>query len=280
MVQVLDKSQNPAPFEMTKPRDAVIIIRMTTAIDTIEDLVRVLDDNPEWLEALRARLLSRELLELPNTFAKFAEEVNRRFDEQDRRFDEHDRRFDEHDRRFDEQNAKIDRLAEKVNLLAEDTNRRFDEHGRAIQRLQDDVGILKAAHARNAALRDYGWLTRNMGLRPVRIMPVEEVDEFAVALREMGVLRNELESFRKSDMIIEAASEGGETLYIAVEVSFTVDERDTGRAMRNASFLTRITGAPARAAVVGASLDDRVRPLIASGKVHWHMFSEKDLQVD
>lgn len=259
LVQVLDKSQNPAPFEMTKPRDAVIIIRMTTTIDTIEDLVRVLDDNPEWLEALRARLLSRELLELPNTFAKFAEETNRRFDEQDRR--------------FDEQNAKIDRLAE-------DTNRRFDEHGRAIQRLQDDVGILKAAHARNAALRDYGWLTRNMGLRPVRIMPVEEVDEFAVALREMGVPRNELESFRKSDMIIEAASEGGETLHIAVEVSFTVDERDTGRAMRNASFLARITGAPARAAVVGASLDDRVRPLIASGEVHWHMFSEKDLQVD
>ena len=235
---------------------------MTLAIDTIEDLVRVLDDNPEWLEILRARILTRELLELPRKFAEFAEETNRRFDEQNARFDQQDARFDQQDARFDQQDA------------------RFDQQDRAIQRLQDDVGILKAAHARNAALRDYGWLTRNMGLHPVRIMPIEEVDEFAIALRGMGVSRNEMESFRKSDMIIEAADEDGGTRYIAVEVSFTVDERDTGRAMRNALFLTRITNAPASAAVVGSSIDDRVRPLITSGEVYWHMFSEKDLQVD
>ena len=246
---------------------------MTLAIDTIEDLVRILDDNPEWLEILRARLLTRELLELPRKFAEFAEETNRRFDEQNARFDRQDARFDQQDARLDEQSLRIDRLTAE-------TNRRFDEQARAIQRLQDDVGILKAAHARNAALRDYGWLTRNMGLQPVRIMPIEEVDEFAIALRGMGVSRNELESFRKSDMIIEAADEVGGTRYIAVEVSFTVDERDTGRAMRNALFLTRITNAPASAAVVGSSIDDRVRPLIASGEVYWHMFSEKDLQVD
>ena len=52
---------------------------MTTAIGTIEDLVRVLDDNPEWLEALRARLLTRELLEMPSALAQFAAETDRRF---------------------------------------------------------------------------------------------------------------------------------------------------------------------------------------------------------
>ena len=267
---------------------------MTLAIDTIEDLVRVLDDNPEWLEILRARILTRELLELPRKFAEFAEETNRRFDEQnarfdqqDARFDQQDARFDQQDARFDQQDARFDEQSLRMDRLAAETSRRFDEHdarfdeqARAIQRLQDDVGILKAAHARNAALRDYGWLTRNMGLQPVRIMPIDEVDEFAIALRGMGVSRNEMESFRKSDMIIEAADEDGGTRYIAVEVSFTVDERDTGRAMRNALFLTRITNAPASAAVVGSSIDDRVRPLITSGEVYWHMFSEKDLQVD
>ena len=253
---------------------------MTLAIDTIEDLVRVLDDNPEWLEILRARILTRELLEMPRKFAEFAEETNRRFDEQNARFDRQDARFDRQDARFDQQDARLDEQSLRIDRLTAETNRRFDEQARAIQRLQDDVGILKAAHARNAALRDYGWLTRNMGLHPVRIMPIEEVDEFAIALRGMGVSRNEMESFRKSDMIIEAADEDGGTRYIAVEVSFTVDERDTGRAMRNALFLTRITNAPASAAVVGSSIDDRVRPLIASGEVHWHMFSEKDLQVD
>lgn len=38
-------------------------------IDTVEDLIRVLDANPVWLEALRARLLTRELLELPQQLA-------------------------------------------------------------------------------------------------------------------------------------------------------------------------------------------------------------------
>lgn len=37
----------------------------TTTITTIEDLMRVLDENPEWLEALRTRLLTCELIELP-----------------------------------------------------------------------------------------------------------------------------------------------------------------------------------------------------------------------
>ena len=51
-----------------------------TTINTIEDLIRILDDNPEWLEALRARLLTRELLEMPNTLAQFMESTNQRFE--------------------------------------------------------------------------------------------------------------------------------------------------------------------------------------------------------
>ena len=221
---------------------------MTTAIGTIEDLVRVLDDNPEWLEALRARLLTRELLEMPNALAQFAAETDRRFAGVDQQFAE--------------------------------VNRRLDGNDRSIQWLQDSVGILKGAHARNVAQRDYGWMTRSMGLQPMRLLPVDDVDELALKLRETGVSRSDLESFRKADMIIEASDAGGETVYIAVEVSFTVDERDTGRAIRNARYLTRITGKPARAAVIGSTLDDRVRALIASGEVYWHPFSDKDMQAD
>ena len=38
---------------------------MASNINDIEDLMRILDENPQWVEALRARLLTRELLELP-----------------------------------------------------------------------------------------------------------------------------------------------------------------------------------------------------------------------
>ena len=49
-----------------------------TTINTIEDLVRILDERPEWNEALRARMLSRELLNLPQAFAEFAKNAERR----------------------------------------------------------------------------------------------------------------------------------------------------------------------------------------------------------
>ena len=38
-------------------------------INTIEDLIQLLDDNPRWVEALRARLLTRDLVELPESIA-------------------------------------------------------------------------------------------------------------------------------------------------------------------------------------------------------------------
>ena len=264
---------------------------MTTAIGTIEDLVRVLDDNPEWLEALRARLLTREMLEMPNALAQFAAETDRRFAGVDQQFvsvnhslaqfaAETDRRFVGVNHSLAQFAAETNRQFAEVKQQFAEVNRRLDGNDRSIRRLEDNVAILKGAHARNVAQRDYGWMTRSMGLQPMRLLPVDEVDELALKLRETGVSRSDLESFRKADMIIEAADAGGETVYVAVEVSFTVDERDTGRATRNARYLTRVTGKPARAAVIGSTLDDRIRAIIASGEVYWHQFSDKDMQAD
>ena len=44
----------------------------TPEIATVEYLVQVLDEHPQWREAVRARLLTRELLELPQQLADFA----------------------------------------------------------------------------------------------------------------------------------------------------------------------------------------------------------------
>lgn len=47
----------------------------TTNIDTVQDLFRILDENPEWLEALRAKILTNELLELPENHAALTANV-------------------------------------------------------------------------------------------------------------------------------------------------------------------------------------------------------------
>ena len=57
-----------------------------TTVNTIEDLMRILDENPEWLEAMRVRLLTRELIELPRVVAHLAKSMDERFDEAAQRF--------------------------------------------------------------------------------------------------------------------------------------------------------------------------------------------------
>ena len=45
------------------------------------------------------------------------------------------------------------------------------------------------------------------------------------------------------------ATDGADTRYIAMEVSFTADRRDCDRAIRNAGLITRFTGTSAQAAI-------------------------------
>ena len=50
-----------------------------TTINDITDLIRLLQEDPAWAEALRNVLLTKELLELPETFAAFATETRENF---------------------------------------------------------------------------------------------------------------------------------------------------------------------------------------------------------
>ena len=49
-----------------------------TTVNNIADILRIIREQPEWGEALRAALLSKELLEMPQTLAEFAQVTNRR----------------------------------------------------------------------------------------------------------------------------------------------------------------------------------------------------------
>ena len=206
---------------------------MTTAVNSIEDLVRVLDEHPEWLEALRARLLTRELLELPARLAEFAAA----------------------------------------------TEQTMAEHGSAIKGLRDDMGPLKGGLARAAAVNDAYLLAEDMGLSWVRTLPMPEIGALLRSAGPATAPKNVRRSFLRADLIMEATGEDGESCYVAVEVSFTANGRDTARAVRNAELLTRITGRPARAAVASFRLDDRIRPRIESGEVYWHELSDHLLEL-
>ena len=214
---------------------------MTTTIDTIEDLIRILDERPEWLEAMRSRLLTRELIEMPQRLAEFIEATNRRF--------------------------------EKV-----ETN--FRELKSDVKRLTDDVGNLKGAHAKSVAVAEADLIAESVGLRLTRLLAGQEIGDLSRSQDVSDIPRNEMISFRRADVIMEAADADGEACYVAVEVSYTVNERDAVRAVRNANMLARFTGKPARAVVAGLRLDNRVKSEVESGKIFWHEMDAHALKAD
>ncbi len=116
---------------------------MAFTVRDFESLVRLLDRHPEWVEALRQRLLTRELLRAPETLREIEGAL---------------RMLAEAQRRTDQQVA---RLAETVAALAEahrrhyeefvayraETDRRFAELAEAQRRTEERVGRLEEALA-------------------------------------------------------------------------------------------------------------------------------------
>ena len=150
----------------------------------------------------------------------------------------------------------------------------------AVASIRRDIGPLKAAHARQGALHASAQICMDLGLDEIRILAGRDIAGLVRRADTTGIARNELDSFIGADVVIEAVDDGGETQYVAVEASFTADERDTDRAMRNAGFLTRFTGKTAHAVVAASRIDDRIAGVIASGKVHWRRLEDRDLQTD
>ena len=79
---------------------------------------------------------------------------------------------------------------------------------------------------------------------------------------------------------MEVTDGEGETCYVAVEISFTANGRDTTRAVRNAGFLSKFTGKWSLAAVAGLRRDDRIDESIESGEVFWHQLDPSDLEAE
>jgi hypothetical protein len=235
-------------------------------IDTIEDLVRVLDDHPDWREAVWARLLSRELLDLPSRFSDFVEET-RAFHEEMTKFVAETKAFREEMTTFVAETKAF--KAEMHDFVAA-TNRQFKS-------IRDDLGVLKGAHARNAAERNLGLIARSMGLWRRRVLDGEQLFDLA---REAGADTGDgaVESYLQADLVFEAEDDRGATVYVTLEVSYTANGRDTARAMRNAELVARFTGSGCRAAVASLRVDDRIAELVESGRVAWYRLPRRALE--
>ena len=199
---------------------------MTTI--TRENLIQILDDNPALVEELRSLLLTRELLDLPQNLAEFAESVNKQF---------------------------------------EAINKRFEALESDVNQLKIDVGYLKGKSletempGRALSRLEYRFnISRPRLVRASTHYP--PAHDFADTIRDAskdGVI-SEIQRQRilDTDMIVQGrGADTGKDTYVALESSFTIGDSDIVRANRTVTALRKIfPDADVRAAVYCAEISD------------------------
>ena len=246
---------------------------MATAI-TLQDIIDAIDAEPEMLDALRARLLTRELIELPEKFAAFQSSMlefqneSLKFQASMLKFQNESLKFQEETRRNHAENLKFQ----------EETRSHFAEIRGQLVDLGTQVGRLNGWVASWSGLERVPFITRGMGYRYRRTLERVELIDMTYDSDTTGIRPGDLDSFTNADAVAETTDREGRKRYVAIEISFTAQKRDTARAIRNAEFLARFTGVPASAAVAGVQMSDEIRDEVDGGGVFWHELPMSVLQ--
>ncbi len=296
---------------------------MTTNI--VEDILRVIRENPEAKAALRRELLTEELLQLPDRFNAFVERVDAlaeqvaaltgRVDAITDQLDALTRRVDALTEqvaaltvRVDALTVRVDALTVQVTTLVEQlaalvervddiehtqkemlTNqeeiiRRLDNHDARFDRIESSLqrfrghyalsisrskayAIVTAFLMANGAADDY--------LPTVSVLSWDHLRPYIVEYNNNNgstekITLSQGMRLYNTDMILAVEHDSGDTYYLAVEVSYTCDERDTNRASLSCELLKRVMGRQALPVVAGIEIDRRIEPQIKDGSVFWY----------
>jgi len=274
---------------------------MAFTVVELEDLIRILREQPRWREELLRWLLSEEFLTLPRTvqglaeaqrrteeeLARLREEVRRLAEGQARLWEEV-RRLTEAQRRTEEEVA---RLWEEVRRLTEGQARLWEEVRRlteAQRRTEEELKELVAAQRRTQQQVD--WLIGEVGLlrgrdlerhyrehapayfspllRRLKVLGPDQVAEVIDEAEDKGILSpEEARTIGLTDVLLRGIwREDGQEAYLVVEASVGLGEDDVRRARERADLLGR-TGRRAFAAVAGERISAQVEALARSLQV-------------
>ena len=192
-----------------------------TTINTIEDLARILRDQPTWAEALRALLLTQELLDLPGRFDRFVG-VQREFNQAQQ---ETNRLTDQ---RLNAIEGRMDRVEGQLGNLEGGQYERT-VRTKALARSRFTLGFAGSYVALNQD-----------GLTDPRLNSA--IDQ---------AIRDGCADLFEADLIISAE----DNRHAVVEVSLTADQDDIDRAKTRAGILAAITEGSVTPVVITSRLN-------------------------
>jgi len=239
---------------------------MPFTVEDFRDLIRIVEERPEWRADLRRLLLTDELLSLPEQVVNLRAQTERGFQE-----------LEAAQRRTEEQVAGLAvaqrRTEEQVAGLAAAQRRTEEQMARLtliVQTLSGDVGDLKGESLeRRYRERAPAYLARVV--RRAHVLSTEEL----LSLLEDAVERGELSEVEAAevawaDLVVRGRRrEDGAEIYFVVEVSWGVGPHDVERAVHRAALLAQL-GAPALPMVAGKTVTSEAARLLRTMPV-WQL---------
>ena len=229
---------------------------MTIPVNTFQDILDALEQNPALRDQLRSYILTEELLQLPAQFVLLRADVDELKEGQARletrvgRLEEGQARLEEGQARLEESHARLEEGQSRLEARMDRLEGRFGNveghqyEQRAANRILSRAGRL-------------GIERPQIAHSQVGVVRQEFHDTMTAAILAGLISEEDYDDLAEADLIIR----GGNRLHAVVEISLGPDEDDLSRAVRRSEILERATG-------------DQVTPVIATPSPHPSLLQE------
>ncbi len=250
---------------------------------TEQQFLERLDTSPKFRDEVRRRVLSAELIAMPENLAETSAQLAKLSKEfgifaGEQRTINTELRTDIAELRVDVAELKEGQAELRTDVA--ELKESNTEIKNSLKRIETDVGELKGNAAYWIALSRYDEILETLNLECVRLLGREDLTKMVRGFGANKFEWGDRHSFYRADLVMEATEvqDPDTTRYVAVEASYTGDHRDTNRAIRNAEMLKRCTGHEASAVIASVRNDRNIQPVINAGTVTWFRLNPNDFQ--
>ena len=213
--------------------------------EVVQSLLSALREDREAREEVLRALLSDRFLELPERVDALEGTMRELADSQRRtqaQLEALTQRVEALTQRVEALAERMDALTDRVDALAEAQTRTeiavqtlADRFAKQIPKIDRSIGYVVERTYHERASAYFAPIARR-----IRVLDRDTLDDLLDAAVEDGTLRDdEARAVRLADTVATGRREDG-TLYLVVEASYTVDERDVDRAADRAQLLGRV----------------------------------------
>ena len=252
-----------------------------------QDVIRVLEEHPEWQAELRRVLLTKDFLTLPEQVSRLTESVHElvaaqtrteqrlnTLTEQVAMLTEAQTRTEQRLNSLAEAQARTEQQLSALTTQIKDLTEQVTVLTKTTQSLVDDMGKVKGVGL-ETRLRLSGSPFFGVVLRKPAVLSRGEVTDLLDEAESQGQLTpTEMREVQLADLIVRGIRRDNNTpVYLVVEVSWTIDTDDVRRAAARANLLAK-TGTASLPVVAGEKVGVRASELAQAMRV-WQMTDDE-----